>query len=201
MMKNIFTEIYANNGWGQGSGEGSLPQTTEEYRAFLEQFICDNQIESVVDYGCGDWQFSSLINWGNVQYLGLDVVDSLIEHHNKTYSTYNIQFQSINDIPDELPDADLILLKDVLQHWSNQTIMAFIPKIAKYKYALITNCINPKGVTDNHDIHDGNFRYLDLRKPPFAYNMRKVLEYTNKEAHSDPEQVWWKKLVLLRVNQ
>jgi SAM-dependent methyltransferase len=197
-MKNIFTDIYTNHGWGHGSGEGSLPENTEIYRQFLEQFIRDKQIKSVVDFGCGDWQFSSLIDWGNVQYVGLDVVDSLIDHHNKTYRSGNIQFRSIDGIPDELPDADLILIKDVLQHWSNQTIMAFIPKIAKYKYALITNCINPKDATDNHDIQEGDFHYLDLRKPPFSYNMYKVLEYTNTEAVTDIDQLRWKKLVLLQ---
>jgi hypothetical protein len=196
-MKNIFTEIYAKNGWGHGSGIGSLPQNTETYRQFLQQFIRDRNIKTVVDYGCGDWQFSRLIDWGNIEYLGLDVVDSLIERHNNTYRTSNITFRAINGIPEELPDAELIIIKDVLQHWSNQTILSFIPKIEKYKYALITNCVNPKGATDNQDTWDGCFHYLDLRKPPFSYNMTKVLEYTNKEALSDPEQVWWRKLVLL----
>ncbi|TKK69873.1 class I SAM-dependent methyltransferase [Ilyomonas limi] len=196
-MKNIFTGIYVNHGWGQGSGEGSLPENTEIYRQFLEQFIRDKEIKSVIDYGCGDWQFSRLVNWGNVQYLGLDVVDSLIDNHNKTYRSNNIQFQSLDGIPDELPDADLILIKDVLQHWPNQTIISFIPKIEKYKFALITNCINPEDATDNHDIHEGDFHYLDLTKPPFSYNMYKVLEYTNREAVTDVNQLRWKKIVLL----
>ena len=196
-MKHIFTKIYAENGWGHGSGEGSLPQNTEAYRIFLQQFIRERHIKTVVDYGCGDWQFSRLIDWRNVQYLGLDVVDSLIEHHNSTYRTNNITFKAIDGIPEELPDADLILIKDVLQHWSNETILSFIPKLVKYKYALITNCVNPKGMTDNQDTWDGCFHYMDLRKPPFSYDMTKVLEYTNKEALYDPAQVWWKKLVLL----
>jgi hypothetical protein len=140
-MKQIFTEIYAKNGWGYGSGEGSLPQNTETYRTFLQQFIRDRHIRTVIDYGCGDWQFSRLIDWRNVYYLGLDVVDSLIEHHNSTYRANNIKFKAIDGVPDELPDGELIIIKDVLQHWSNNTILSFIPKIKKYKYALITNCV------------------------------------------------------------
>lgn len=197
-MKNIFTNIYIHNGWGKGSGEGSLPENTEAYRWFLEQFIRDHQIKSVVDYGCGDWQFSKLVDWGGAQYLGLDVVDSLIKHHTEAYSSDHVKFQSVDSIPDQLPHADLILLKDVLQHWPNQAILSFMAKIEYYKFALITNCVNPEGQTDNRDIHEGDFRYLDLTKPPFNYELSRVLEYTNREAVSDAGKLRWKKVVLLK---
>ncbi len=51
---SIFDEIYNKNIWGFGSGHGSLPSVTKGYRKFLENFIKDNNIKSVVDYGCGD---------------------------------------------------------------------------------------------------------------------------------------------------
>ena len=113
-MKAAFTQIYARNIWGSGSGDGSLPKHTKGYRRFLERFIRDKQIKSVVDYGCGDWQFSRLINWDGVRYLGLDIVDSLIEHNLKTYRKDNITFEVLGGTPAQLPDAELIILKDVL---------------------------------------------------------------------------------------
>src|ERR1044071_6230601 len=103
-MKAVFTQIYALNIWDYRSGEGSLPKHTKGYRRFLERFIRDRQIKSVVDYGCGDWQFSRLINWDGVRYLGLDIVDSLIEHHLKTYRKDNITFEVLAGMPAELPD-------------------------------------------------------------------------------------------------
>ncbi len=201
-MKVVFNQIYALNIWGYGSGEGSLPEHTKSYRRFLERFIRDRQIKSVVDYGCGDWQFSGLIDWDGVSYLGLDIVDSLIEHHNKTYRKDNITFEVLAEMPEQLPDAELIIIKDVLQHWSDQSIRSFIPKIAKYKFALITNCVNPNGPTDNRDIMDGDFRPLDLRQPPFTYEMAKVFEFTNRRGIFELRQKpRWKKIVLLQQNE
>jgi SAM-dependent methyltransferase len=201
IMKAVFTQIYAQNLWGYGSGEGSLPEHTKDYRRFLERFIRDRQIKSVVDYGCGDWQFSRLIDWDGVRYLGLDVVDSLIEHNLKTYRKDNITFEVLAGTPVELPDAELIILKDVLQHWSHQSIRSFLPKIAKCKFALITNCVNPYGPTDNRDILDGDFRPLDLTRPPFACEMAKVFEFTNRRGVFGLRHIpRWKKIVLLQQN-
>jgi hypothetical protein len=154
-----------------------------------------------VDYGCGDWQFSRLINWDGVRYLGLDIVDSLIEHNLKTYRKDNITFEVVGGTPAQLPDAELIILKDVLQHWSYQSIRSFLPKIARYKFALITNCVNPNGPTDNRDILDGDFRPLDLTQPPFSCEMAKVFEFTNRRGVFGLRHIpRWKKIVLLQQN-
>jgi len=43
-----------------GSGYGSLPASAISYRKTVEQFIRTNRVHSVLDIGCGDWQFQSL---------------------------------------------------------------------------------------------------------------------------------------------
>ena len=90
-MKEEFTYIYDNEKWGKnkGSGEGSRPKFNQEYIPFLEDFLKTNNIKSVIDFGCGDWQFSRYIDWGDkpfstmpkIDYLGLDVVDSVIDNN------------------------------------------------------------------------------------------------------------------------
>ncbi|HAQ05822.1 TPA: SAM-dependent methyltransferase, partial [Candidatus Azambacteria bacterium] len=57
-MQNVFTDIYTKRFWFGGSGSGSLVENTVSYRNFLETFISDNEIKTVLDFGCGDWQFS-----------------------------------------------------------------------------------------------------------------------------------------------
>ena len=69
----VFDFIYSSNEWSIGSGFGSLPQTTETYRGFLQEFLARNDVRSVIDAGCGDWQFSRLIDWTGIDYLGIDV--------------------------------------------------------------------------------------------------------------------------------
>jgi len=41
---------------------------TGPYRTSLEDFIRANGVRSVLDYGCGDWQFSRLIDWQQAFY-------------------------------------------------------------------------------------------------------------------------------------
>src|SRR6478735_6812488 len=71
---NVFEHIYRNDLWHGGSGPGSLPSVNRPYVRFLHGFLRANQIQTVVDLGCGDWQFSRRIDWGGARYLGLDVV-------------------------------------------------------------------------------------------------------------------------------
>lgn len=158
--KEIFTEIYDKNIWG-GSGGGSTPENTVEYRKLLQSFLMENEIKSVVDYGCGDWAFSRLIDWKGVWYVGVDCVDSVIKVNRKKYGTPYINFHNIS-YPDP---ADLLILKDVLQHWSNADIISFLAKqITRFKYILITNS-NYQG-SDDEDIEAGQSRGLSAKFYP-----------------------------------
>src|SRR5437870_4263480 len=72
-VEEVFTEIYNQAIWGaneQGegySGPGSTMASTVEYRGFLQNFLKEKGIRSVVDLGCGDWEFSQNMDWTGVQ--------------------------------------------------------------------------------------------------------------------------------------
>lgn len=132
----IFTEIYDNNTWG-GSGGGSMLSVNSQYIQILEFFMRINQIGTVIDYGCGDWQFSKEINWGKAKYLGIDCVQSVIDKNTKEYSSTNVSFVRSEKIDGV---ADLLLVKDVLQHWTNEQVISFLnDNLHKFKYIIITN--------------------------------------------------------------
>lgn len=202
-MHNRFVEIYDRNEWKHGSGEGSLPVHTGSYRSFLQSFLVRHAITSVVDMGCGDWQFSRLVDWGNADYRGFDVVPAVVARNTSLFATPTISFTHYSGNPDALPTADLILVKDVLQHLPNEAVFSFLQCLPKYRYALITNCINPKGATQNVDIALGGCRYLDLRLPPFNVNAQQVFSFQKNERSlmgKLKERIWgpvWKKIVLL----
>lgn len=180
-LKDVFENIYKKNIWsmrgGYGSGPGSLPEKTVEYRNFLQDFIKKNKIKTILDAGCGDWQFSKLIDWSGLSYVGIDIVPFLIEENNKKYSCKNIKFYKKNIITDDLPKADLIIAKDVLQHLSNENIFKFLPKLKNYKFTLL---INDSG-SENTDCKNGNFRKMDLRKPPYNLDGKEVFFFENKQ--------------------
>jgi SAM-dependent methyltransferase len=170
-LTRIFNRIYAEGTWakdgtGKGtSGSGSTLEITQEYRAYVEDFIKRHAVTSVVDAGCGDWGFSSAMDWGDASYLGIDIASDVIEAVRKKHEKGKIRFQ-IGDITDELPAADLLISKDVLQHLSNKLIHKFIKnnlRKGKYKWVILTN--NRSG--ENQDIPTGDYRAIDLAAPPF----------------------------------
>lgn len=180
-VETAFTNIYNNGAWGHNnngeahSGGGSTLASTSEYRQFLQDFFKANNIHSVVDVGCGDWEFSRVINWSGINYVGCDVVQSVINENQKKYSSENINFKHGDGITMNLPPADLLICKDVLQHLPNEDVSAFILQFPKYKYILITN--DTPGSLVNEQTHRGGYRPIDLTRPPFSVDGVKVLTF------------------------
>ena len=171
LLTNTFNRIYAEGTWGKDvagkgtSGTGSTLEITQEYRAYVEEFIRTHNVKSVVDAGCGDWGFSSKIDWGQASYLGVDIASDVIANVRSKYEKGNVTFQ-VGNITDELPDADLLISKDVLQHLSNSLVQKFVRnnlKKGKYKWVILTNDRGNR----NYDIESGTYRAIDLAAPPF----------------------------------
>lgn len=136
--KEIFTDIYERDVWG-GSGGGSILEVTTRYRILLKRFINQNKINSVVDFGCGDWSFSRHIDW-KCNYLGIDCVESVINKNKSLFEKDNIRFEVGQAIES---GADLLILKDVLQHWTNEDVVNFLDQcINKFRFIIVTNTSN-----------------------------------------------------------
>jgi hypothetical protein len=80
-MESIFTYIYENKIWGGTSGDGStIEYNISDYIPFLKNFIIDNNIKTVVDIGCGDFQCGEQIyNELDILYTGYEAYLKLIE--------------------------------------------------------------------------------------------------------------------------
>lgn len=168
----VFRQIYASNLWRGGSGPGSEVAASEAYRRVLDAILRAADVNSVVDAGCGDWQFSCLVDWSRTRYLGVDIVPELIDHHRQAYSSNGIEFRAVDIRTRPLPRADLLVCKDVLQHWDVESIRAFLSRnLRRYRYALITNDVASIHVEPemlNGEIPVGDWRPLDLELPPFG---------------------------------
>jgi len=187
-MKKLFTDhneyfskIYAGGGWGPiRSGGGSSPENTVEYREFLSNFIEENKIKTVYDFGCGDWSFSRLIDWSNVKYTGIEIVESVVNDL-KQYEDTNIRFVFLNDVERFYKcKGDLLIIKDVLQHWTNKEITTFLDNVKdQFKFILIIN-----SSTQSEDWQETpersrplSCRYYPLKK----YNIEILKVYGEKE--------------------
>ena len=170
-LTQTFNRIYSEGIWGRDatgegtSGSGSTLDITRQYRAYLQDFIKTHQVKSIVDAGCGDWTFSRTIDWAGASYLGIDIASDVIQTNRQKYEKGNIRFR-VGDISEELPAADLLISKDVLQHLPNELVQKFIKnnlQKGKYKWVLLTN---DRG-SGNGDTVPGGYRAIDLAAPPF----------------------------------
>ena len=180
---SVFSRIYANNWWLHGSGPGSDPKHAKEYVNLIQIYFNDPRFNTFVDLGSGDWQFMRYISIpNNKMYKGYEVVPSLVETVRQRYAKANVQFHSVKDLQDfhdQHITGDLLIVKDVMQHWPNSEIAYFLHNILpNFKYALITNDLINTFPPLNFDTELGGFRPLSLTMTPFNMkNVKIVLEY------------------------
>jgi Methyltransferase domain len=144
-VKDAFAEIYNSGFWGtrEGarfcSGEGSSREDlVNPYCAEVEKFIDSHHIQNLVDLGCGDFNVGSRLRTHVGTYTGVDVVPALIEYNQKQFGDKDVAFKCLNIIDDDLPEGDLCLIRQVLQHLSNAQIELVLPKLARYEFVIVT---------------------------------------------------------------
>lgn len=195
-MKQVFRDIYASDAWGGGSGPGSFPEATQHYRIYLQFLMRDLGVRSVVDIGCGDWQLGRLLDWSGIDYLGVDIVPEVIGRNQAAFGQPKVNFlcADVTEDAEALPKADLLLIKDVLQHLPNGLVYWTLNNVLpRFRYALITNCVEPDSDV-NRDIEPGGFRPLRLEREPFSVRGETVLRFSSP----DPDLPWTKHSLLVR---
>ena len=186
--KEIFTKIYINKVWNKtskltyDSGPGSHDnQIFGPYVSRVIDFLNINKNLTVIDLGCGDFNVGSQIFKYTKKYIAIDVVSDLIERNKKLFISKNLTFKSIDATYENIPNGDLILIKEVFQHITNDDILAILKKILNFKYIIVTeseplikfkpNIDKPKGPDCRTDLKSG----IILDKVPFN------LEYKEKK--------------------
>lgn len=143
-VQEVFSSIYKENVWGgeKGtfySGSGTANPKTAEYIKMMTGFINSHNIRSVAEIGCGDFSIMrQVLQQVDVQYTGMDVVPDLIAHHLEKNANAKTQFLVKDAISEPLPKADLLIIRQVLQHLKNNQISQILQKLDNFKYAIIT---------------------------------------------------------------
>lgn len=182
--EEAFVHIYEAGLWGTNeagvanSGTGSTVELTVVYRAYLQNFLKEHGIHSVVDAGCGDWEFSRVIDWSGIDYKGYDIVESVVQQDRRQYGAPDRQFYVADVVEADLPPADLLIVKHVLQHLPNRDVAKFLKQLPKYRHAIFVDGVDSETLTaPNVDIVAGQYRPIDLTRPPFALRAQKELLY------------------------
>ncbi|WP_418637340.1 class I SAM-dependent methyltransferase [Winogradskyella sp.] len=155
-------QVYDLHLWGGKdfdfySGDGSHNiKIIEPYLHSVSTFLkSHNNSLSVCDLGCGDFNIGKqLINYTK-KYIGIDIVENLIERNKTLFKAENLEFHCLNIVEDELPKTDCVILRQVLQHLSNTEIQKIIKKLSHYKYLILTEHLPVGNFTPNIDIISG----------------------------------------------
>ncbi len=135
----IFNKIYENRLWGKEadndrlfSGEGSHdPSLTNEYIKVIKDLLITFDNPSVLDLGCGDFEIGKQFIPHVNNYIAADVSSIMIEQNKKRFSDSGVNFLHLDGSKDEIPTVDIILLRQVLQHLSNNDIKSILENIKK----------------------------------------------------------------------
>ncbi len=160
--KDAMQQVYDMHLWGGKdfdfySGDGSHNiKIIEPYLHSVSTFLkSHNNSLSVCDLGCGDFNIGKqLINYTK-RYIGIDIVENLIERNKTLFKAENLEFHCLNIVEDELPKTDCVILRQVLQHLSNTEIQKIIKKLSHYKYLILTEHLPVGNFTPNIDIISG----------------------------------------------
>lgn len=161
-----FARIHDTNLWGadsSASGLGSELEATAVLRRELPKLLADLGATSLLDAPCGDGGWMRRTALG-IPYAGVDIVPALIERLKAGGGVYLCA-----DITrDLLPATDAVLCRDCLVHLSFENIRRAIEGFRRTGARWLITTTFPR-LNANRDCEDGDWRPLNLQKPPFSW--------------------------------
>lgn len=197
-LQRVFEDIYATNAWatpaaGQrfSSGPGSDAANSAQHEAFVVAHILKHPgIATLVDIGCGDFQVAARIlaklaaAGRPIRYVGCDIAANVVAYNQATHARDGVVFRAI-DVSRELPPAgDLVTVREVFQHLSNEVILAALANLGqRFERAIITESVHPSPKRPNVDLVSG-YRTRDgfesgvyVELPPFGLQVLEEVRF------------------------
>ena len=149
------------------SGPGSSLARTEALREALPGLLQPLGIGTLLDAGCGDhhWLRGTALPVG--LYVGVDIVPDLVAR-NEALRLPGRRFLCADLAADDLPAADLVLMRDVLVHYDFATALRALGNVRRTGAQWLLATTFPDR-HHNPDCAIGGWRPLNLMLPPFAF--------------------------------
>lgn len=168
---DIFQKIYRERGWHSGesvSGWGSELKNTERVIRELPGLLRRHGVASMLDLPCGDFNWMRHVDLAGIDYTGADIVPDLVGANQAAYGGTGRRFLTLNLLEDSLPNADLILCRDCLFHFSHADVFRALENCAASgaRYLLTTTFLY-RTYPRNGNIQTGQWTPINLEMPPY----------------------------------
>jgi FkbM family methyltransferase len=197
LRRQTFQDVYRRKLWGGNgetkffSGPGSRDAAAEDYvlrmSSILRAHAADVQHRlRIIDLGCGDFEIGRALlqHVPQATYIGCDIVPELIRHNASNFASNEISFRVLDIVTAPLPEGDVCLVRQVLQHLSNADIAQIIAKL-NYPFVYVTEGhpvervgpINPdKEVSFDvrFNCNTGKGRGVELSQAPFGLRTQEM---------------------------
>ena len=125
------------------SGPGSMLEAARPCLELLDQTIRELAISSIVDMGCGDWNWMHRARWYSegwpVRYVGWEAHPDLVDGLNRSFARPGVGFTLTDATQAELSPVDLVICRDILFHMPVKMARKLVKKIrANARYLLTT---------------------------------------------------------------
>lgn len=106
------------------SGGGSTLMATRRIRRALAQLAEGGFFHSLLDIGCGDFNWLGEVNLRGSRYTGVDCVAGLIDENRSRHSEPHIAFEALDIVESVPPRHDMVLCRDLFTHFPQMDIVA-----------------------------------------------------------------------------
>ncbi|MBN3795558.1 class I SAM-dependent methyltransferase [Burkholderia sp. Ac-20392] len=167
----VFQKIHDEKGWHSQesvSGWGSELKNTAQIIRELPGLLGRFGVRSMLDAPCGDFNWMRHVDLDGIDYIGADIVQTLVTANQATWTTPSRRFVHLDLLRDPLPDADLILCRDCLFHFSHADVFRAFERFSatKARYLLTTTFIY-RSYPRNANIATGQWTPINLEMAPF----------------------------------
>ena len=159
--------------WAHGDGKKNSEVLLQELPVMFKRY----GIKSFLDCGCSNFFWMNNLNFPamGVDYLGVDIVNEIIENNKTKYP--GINFRCLNIVEEAPPESDMIFARSVFIHLKTKDILRALNniKISGSKYLMAST--SPE-VESNRDTFSLMLVRRNLCMAPF--NLPEPLEYVEE---------------------
>lgn len=190
-MRNNLQRAFEEADWSDASGaprsgSGSTLEYTERLRAALPDVFKRYKVKTFLDAPCGDWHWMSAVDLTGITYIGGDISASLIKDNAGKYTSKKVSFQHLDITEDDLPKADMMMVRDCLFHLKFWLRWAFFENFVRSEIPYLLVTMHHQAVNNALGVN-GGFKRFNPRVAPFFFE--EPLEMIHETVDSLPEDL------------